>query len=548
MKYKIIIYILCAVLFSTIVISHLSYIISGDAYSIHMPVKHLISEGNLNFWDTFNDDYRTSYFTYPSTDSNIVSQGEDYPLQSPLLIYLYLLIQIILGPNSFFFVNLFFSLLSVIFLYLITKKISFSDYSGFLAIIVAFSVPVLIFWSTLQQNILPSTFFVIIGVYYLLGKTKSCWFLSFLFLSFASGLRFFNLIFLLMASVYFTIIILRKSKNQIFSDIIFVAIPVIIIVSTFLLQNLFYFGNPFYVGYLNNPSSTQIVGQVVSNSLGFFESIAQKLFDINTSIITYFIEGTLKIYFPLFVSFPLIFIFWKKLSSIQKKYVLFYVFIFIPYFFFYSIIEKNLWKPASEIYQFNLALAFFRYMLPLYLLSIPIIALFLKHVIQNLDRKSAYIFTFLSTLLLVGLGTFQVINYAGGANLEYVREYSEQVETYSQHLESVLEPNSVILIATRRPFSYTSSHVSSYHWFWYDGIPRENRYGETSRVLDALLADSRRVYFFNYDKPYNRIKIDDSDIDIYEMFNMLDRTYDLQYVPEGDFIREKVRLYIVEKK
>lgn len=517
------------------------YNVGGDAVSMYYPAKKLLQENSLNFWDPLNDQYNTYYFKLPFTDTVIYDWGKSYPIQTPGAILLSAFTIGAFGNNAFFYINAFFASLTIIFIYLISKELIKDRKLALLSALVLFSMPVFVFWGIIIQSIMPATTCLVVSLYFIL-KFQNRNYLSFLFLSglFFAFSVFIRWPFFLFFPAFLVFFYDRNKKFKFdFKRLFQFTIPIFLVFIFILLYNLKYYHDPFFIGYLKSnyhpvppgyEQTSNQTGQVYLLSGLSLTSIISAVLDS----IKYFFVGSHKIFFVL-LPVALLGFFIKMEDERAKKLKTFFLVIFAISLFYYGSLEPNFWKPEESGHYWSLSLVFFRYLLPIYVLSVALLSFVISKVFNLIKNKRiGTLIYFLMTILAV-IYINVSIDWKGGSNLRYIQNIYQETIDYSKQLNLNLRKNSVILYATRWPFSYTYPHSIEYDWFYYDGVPPECKLKHTKEVVKKLLGDKRTVYFVHYDEPYNTLtKNVEEELRKEFKFTLVDGTY---------FHRMKVRFY-----
>ena len=247
----------------------------------------------------------------------------------------------------------------------------------------------------------------------------------------------------------------------------------------------------------------------------------------------------MKIFHPLILVSLLGFILINKSNKNMVMYSLYFIWIVLISLLYYGNLEETLWKPIDPEYVYSLSLTYFRYLLPVYVLSIAMLAYVLDKLLKTMrTRRNSLLFLFLSLTLIMSYVSIP-INYTGGASLTWYEDINSKTIDYANILPEHIENNSVILYATRNPLSYTYPNTMNYDWFYYDGIPPDYRYQHTEEVIDKLLRDKRTVYFVQFDSPYDELS---KNMSVY-----LNENFQLKYVENTYFPRMKSRFYLVNQ-
>ena len=171
-----------------------------------------------------------------------------------------------IGLDPVFFgkiISSFFSLASIILLYIIILKIFNKKIAVFAALFFSFSQTFLYFNNILFSDI-PSTFFLLLGIYFLFENKHIP---SGLFLGIAFMARFFQ-IFLIVPAIIFYLFLFYKKKISFKESLIFLgalAIPAIL----FFILNFIIYKNPFYP-FILQIYMTKNTGWVFHQPFGFY--------------------------------------------------------------------------------------------------------------------------------------------------------------------------------------------------------------------------------------------------------------------------------------
>lgn len=511
--------------------------IGGDAISMYYPARQFMKLHSFDSWSPLNYTYNTYYFKMTFMDTSIKKWGNSFPTQTQGAILISTLFMLIAGDTGFVMMAAFFGAATVSFVYLIVKLLTGHTSASALAALILISMPVFFLWSTVTQNISVASCFLIFSVYAMVKKLKSgnnLWLVvSGLFFGLSGWVRIPH--FLLTPA--FAVFFLQKKLPLPFrwKQIAIFSFPVILLTYVMLVFNRFSFNDPFFIGYLrsnyhpNPPGYSAPELKIAQQYLlsGF------SLSSVFQSIVLFF-RGSSIIYFILFPLSVLGLLI--KTDNTGNKIKLFAVTAFSICITYYGYLEQNLWKDARPEYVFNLALAFFRYLLPVYVVSLIIMSFVLSHLL-----KTGGAVIKLSIIFLLVVYSFCYINvtyaYDGGANLAYFEDSARQIREYGVRINGVLQKHAIILYDDRRPLSYTYPHTLEYEWFYYDGVPPDIRQEHTRDITGKLLADRRTVYFLHSDPPYDTLSKDvESDLRQHFTFTPVDNT---------EFPRMKVQFFRV---
>jgi len=517
------------------------YNVGGDGVSQYYPAKKLLEDDSLNLWNPLNNQYNTYYFKLPFTDEVIYDWNRSYPTQTLGTILLTAFIMGVLGNNAFFYINPFFASITIIFIYLVTKKLVRNRIVATISSLILFSMPVFLIWAIIPQNIMPSTSFLVISLYFIIkfrnSDRKLFILLSGIFFAYAAFCRLPHFLF---APIYLIYFFNRRKKLKIdFKQLLYFTIPPIIVSILIICLNTKYFGDPLFIGYLRTEYRPPLLGYAEVDMAHKYFLSSFSLSALINSIRKFFI-GTYKIYFPIFF-LSLFGLFIKSQKNCIKKYKIFFFLSFTLLIAYYSKFESITWCPKDPKLTFSLSVTFFRYLLPVYVFSIPLLGIVLLKIYKTTNYKE--ILLLVNTLIIILSITYvnTSIAYEGGGSLDWYQEINEKLTNYSQTLPEKLEDDSIILYATRWAFSYTYPHTMDYNWFYYDGIPLQYRYNHTVNVVKNLLEDDKTVYIIK--SPY-----EEQIPEVKEMFVVLDNNFILEKMPETYFNRMDVVFYKIKLK
>ena len=488
-------------------------------------------------WNKLNNEYDTYYFKLPFTDEVIYGWNQSYPTQTLGTIILNAFAMGIFGNNAFFYINPLFASICVVFIYLIVNELIKNNIVAAISSLILFSMPVFVFWAIIPQNIMPSTTFLIMSLYFIVKfrnniEIKIYLMLSGMFFAYSVFTRLPHILFLPVYLIYF-FNNEKKYKLDIKNITYFsVAFSTVFLIITFL--KIKYFGDPFFVGYLHvnhHPmfNGSDLITSTTDTYLGTGASINAIVHSIKL-----FVIGSIKIFYPLL---PLTFLGFAIKNKNIALYKIYFAWILIVSLIYYGHLEDTLWKPTNSEYKFALSLAFFRYLLPVYVLSIVMLSNLLNHAFKKTSINKIYLFVMILVLILAIMNVNASVSYEGGANLMWYEEVNSKVIDYSTTLPNYIENDAVILYDTRNPLSYTYPNTMNYNWFYYDGVPPDYRYQHTEEVVEKLLSDNRTVYFVHSGSPYDELSKN--------MYDYLNENIQLEYIENTYFPRMKSRFYLI---
>lgn len=517
----------------------IAFNVGGDALSQYYPAIKFLEDDSLNLWNQLNNKYDTYYFKLTFSDEVIAAWEESYPMQALGTILLNIFAIGIFGNDAFFYVNPFFASVCVIFIYMIVRELTDDRIVATVSSLTLFSMPIFVFWSIIPQNIIPATCFLVMSLYFIM-KFKDRNKLIYVFISgtLLAYSTFSRLPFILFAPAYLAYFFNSSTKYKLeLRPLMCFTLPVIITSILIILFNIRYFNDPFFIGYLHTHYHPMVGGSDLIVSTTDTYLLANIPTDIILNSTKLFFDGSAKIFHPLiFVS--LIGLLLKSKYQKIKLFQFYFVYVLFISLFYYGMLEPSLWKPSNEEYAYSLSLVFFRYLLPVYVLSVVALSFTLNFILKNMPSRAYYLATVYIVFILAVINVNIPISYEGGASLKWHEDINSKIIDYSFQLPNYIEKDSIILYATREPFSYTYPNFMDYNWFYYDGVPPDYREKHTTEVVEKLLKDDRTVYFVQSDAPYDTLSKD--------MYYSLNNTFELHYVEGTYFPRMKTRFYSIE--
>ncbi len=522
-KHKFILFFLfCFIIFYSTFIQ--AWYVGWDGISIYYPVQKLLTEWNLNFWNNFNTQYGTYYFSLWFSDIAIKSFWEIYPMQPISIILFYSYFMSFLWNDSFYFINFIWVLLIILFSYLILKKLYTGNLLPIIWIILIGFISILIIWAIIPQNIIPASLFLLISIFFILKYDQTnhikYWNLALLFLFFAILIRIIFVLFLFWYLVYF----IKWNIKNVLKKIVHWFVVVIITFSFFPLSNIKYFWDFNFIWYLNNdyrpnPIWFENTPNHIINKW-FTKINIENLHHILNGF-TYYFKWNILYFTPLFL---LVFIWFLKFPN--KRFKIFFILVLIVNLLYYSNVRILLFGNETN----SLISSFFRYLLPITILSF----LFIPVLFQKLSKVLIYVFLF----LYISVFSFYWYSYKHWASLTYYKEINTQYLSYSKKIKNIIPQWSTIFYAPRQPQRYFTDTLFDYNWFCYYCIPSHIRYQHTTDILNKFLENNERIYFASYMSPYNTLT--------QEMEDYLRERYIFEYVEWSEFRRENFNFYIIQ--
>jgi len=511
-------------------------LVSVDWQSIFYPVKTLLEKNSLDMWDDYNAKYETNYFKYVFSDTvfDITQNNKIFPMQQISLILFYSVFMAVFWLSSFFYINIILWLFIVIFSYLILRKRYKSRILQIFGLLLITFSPLLILYVILPQNIIPAIFFLIVS-FYLLMKNYWNWdsisrILSIVFFLMACYIR----IPILLFGVLFLPCLFNKWKFK-FRLTSWLIVSLIFILPFFLL-NIKYFWNRNFIWYFHTNDRPFIINYWILATPLYVSWYSHLLVSVQTFFfaILKFFKWSLIIFSPT-ILFSIFTILLRKKNIQDRNLFISILIAFIINLFYYANMESQLWHDKRPEFTLTLALAFFRYMEPTYILMLFFVPFFFRRATKG--QMIFYIF------FIVSIFSIATVSYKWWSNLKYFNEIEDKRSNYAMSLNSwwLIKFWSTILFDERTAQYYLYPNVDKYHWFCYYCIPPAIRFQYTQEVLDKMLFSGEAIYFASFWTPYN----DNSQ----DMEDFLNKNFILEYVTGSTFNREKFKfLKILDEK
>lgn len=498
---------------------------SGDELRAFYGAHQLLSDANVNFWNELNNKYNTGGFQFERTFTVLTSFGEAYPTTTAGSLLFYSLFIYIFSSNIFYMLSPIFASFGIIIMYLLLKNDSNSKFIGIIGGLTLFSLPVYVNWALIPIDTIPTAIIFLISVY-LLFKSDDNWrhiLMSGFVLSIAILMRHTYIFSIIPYVIYISLI---NGGNK-FKSLLSFFIPIVFSLFMLTIVNKLLFNNPFFVSnfYQNNyPADPGLYGINLEAHVlhGTYLSILPSIYK--------FLHGSHTLYFPL-LFFALIGLI--HLAKRNKKQFLFiFVFSMINLIYFGCISSQDYYS----LQDINLQSSFIRYLIPVYILLIIPFSHFIDTIHKQIrGHKQKILFATILAMYLISSVAYPI--YLGGsAGTTYLLEYKPKVIAYKEILNGTLPSDAVILASSIVEESFVYPNINNI--FYYPGIPPEYRYEETTRVVNSLLQDNRRVFFMKSDMPY---LIEDDN-----MFLILNENFIMDEMPETRFERMKSIFYEIK--
>ena len=536
----------CIILFLISVLLFASFVsptVGGDSLSMYIPAKQLISENQLNMWDGFNDVYNTYYFKFPFTDEAIIDRGESYPIQNLPTIFIYAIPMVFFGDSGFIYANPFMAALIVAIVFLITRELEFSKPLSTITALALATMPLFMEWAIVAQNIIPASLFFCTSLLFILKGIKydynGYFFLAGMFLA----LSIFSRTPHALLGLAFIPFFLKSGKWPFlhWRKALYFLAPIALVFIAISIGNLYYFGDPFFQGYLQSTYHPDPLGVLSStptpSGSDTFLGMNIDISLVGQSVVD-LIFGSTIIYFPLLIAALF------GLSLIPKKDWKLKMFIAIAATVmvgYYSQITPILYTPSDLNLKYSLPVTFFRYLIPVYILAILGIPFLLNYVIRSTSIRSRDLGRKIKIALIIGMlltaaaSVSLAYNYQGGASLKWYSEISTKMADYSENFNGKIATSSAILYDSRWGLQMTYQDLGAFHWFYYDGIPPASRYLHTNQVVEQMLADGVTVYFLHLGQPYDVLS-KDMEISLAANFTLIS-------LPSTYFLRLQAEFY-----
>lgn len=447
---------------TTVFYSFLGFSIKGDLYALSgekLVFNSPDETANYFFSDLFQ---RESQLTYQEPDNFIVNglisprsmhfiNGQVAPASFFGLMILVGALGKIIGANFLIYILPFLTSFSLIYFYLLVKKI-FNKEIAFFSTLLAFIFPAYWYYSTRSffNNVLFLDF-LIIGLYYLLlsfeKNSNFNYFLSGLFLAGAVFIRTSEFIWL---GILILILLISNWKKINFLNLIIFFSTCLLVCLPIFYYNQIIYGQFLAIGYNYNfrIDSNNIFSQGVSLLQQLFLPFGIKIANIIENFTNYF----LQIFWWYFILLELALTFIivkildlkKEVYNLKIKNIIIYLLIFVV-FSFYLVIFYGSWKFSDhpDPLAVTLGTSYTRYFLPIYIFSLPLISFFIINFFNRF--KILKIFTAALIFCLFFYFSFQLVYFEKDEGILKVKKNLEEYQQIAKETISQTTKDSVII-------------------------------------------------------------------------------------------------------
>lgn len=495
--------------------SYLSFTITGDIYA-ESGEKLIFNSPDETGNYFFSHLYSTEGKLYSEEPNNFYANGLISPRSMKfvngmvvpasffgLMLFLGFVGKII-GTNLIIFILPFLTALSLIYFYLLIKKI-FNKEIAFFSTLLALTFPA--YWYYATRSFFNNVFFLdllIIGLFYLvlsLEKQKNFYyFLSALFLAGSLFIRTSELVWVTL--LILLIFIFNRKSLRVMNLIIFISTTILVALPIFYYNQIIY-GQLVSIGYGINlfistdnilTSGVNLMGQII---LPFGIHIN----NIYNNFYNYFIN----IFWWYFILFELGFAYliikilsYKKSSKITRSVIL--------YFFLFTIISVCLiilygsWRVVDnpDPNAVTLGTSYARYFLPIYIFSLPIISYSLFDLLKKFKNLKIIIGIFIFCLFYYF--SFNLVFLDKEEGIFKIKSNIRNYQSIASEVINITEKESIIIAEKNDKIFFPARKV----------IYKLNN-EKDEKVLDTLL-DTTNIYWW-------RFQLNDDDLDYIKKIN-----------------------------
>ncbi|MGE0793443.1 MAG: ArnT family glycosyltransferase [Candidatus Woesearchaeota archaeon] len=446
-----------------------------DFFQTNLFSKQLLNNETLKINEPFNNNY---FPMFGARSMRISPEGELVPGIMVGQIIIFTIFEAIY-ENITFLINPLFAVLSLILIFVITKKIFNNEITALIATYLTMIFPPFLNYSIIPYNNIISVFFTLIIFNSMLNlkklKNNNHLIIAFFLIACLLFIRYPDAAIIFFSVVVYLIFLIYTKKLFIsMKTIFFATISFLIPTITFMFVNLILYGKLFIFGNLNSISlifsdstRTKILGLI------FFDGLKT----LNHNIIYSFI-------LPLI---PFIFLILLSIKDNFNKYKHFLLLISSSFFVCNILYFGSSWTGSSDLIV-NLA-PLSRYLLILYL---PIL------IISSIGFK--YIKQILSIILIFILVSSSII-FTVNSSYGLIDHYNSMNEYYDkqQKFTSEIPLNSIVFTSYNDKYIYPYRKTAIYSY-----LPKNNSVSITTNVMIKLINDGLNVYFINEDWHINK--------------------------------------------
>ncbi len=465
-----------------------------------------------------------------------VYQGNLVPGSFLGLLLIYGLIGKVVGIGLVKFLTPLLAVIAVMFFYKLLLKI-FDPKIAFISALLFFIHPAWLYYAnfSMLSNIAFLTF-LIIGFYLLISldkdKNQHNWLLAFLgsfFIALALIVRTNEFLWVLGVLLLLLVGYRKKIKWQYLAIFMFVCLLVFIPI---LDDNQITYGNYLSFGYLRLEAGDNLAAQLPtefktsdSDFLNFIQFLILPFGFHAKTILINFYHYYAALFWWLFIAafFGGLIFLYKYLQKSQAIYFLITGIISI-----YLLIYYGSWTFSDQLtlHLNKIGISYVRYFLPIYILTIPLIAIFYLF-IRDLVIKKKYKILISAFLTIVCLAfNFNILYSAGYDNLSQVNQNIKNYNQINKTINNLIEPNAIII-----------SNRSDKIFFPERKVIGSINFNDFSYWLNLLKADIPLYYYAVEDQNYIdnlSIALDQYDLALENRLKITDKEWLYQIILLSD--------------
>lgn len=360
--------IIITILFFVIYINYSSEtLFSYDEFSYDIFSDNLINSGKICYENGLNEKFNTTLFITPFS---VIENNCQYPQHSVFrIIYFTLFSKILIGQENFFLISALFGVISIFLIYILTYTLFKNKIISLISSIVLASFPLFIHWSTLLYLDTFGIFcFLLLSILlFSENNSKINVYLIGVLLAVIISLRYSDI--LLIIPIFLIFILIKTKKN-----ILNLSYVIIIFIISILLINIVIYHNAIFIPDLMDETGLKAMNNNILGKIGNYISLNKDNLNALGNTTKYILNTILL--FPLSIMLPLSFLYLKNYKK-TKNYLLFLLSVFIILFLFYG--RGNLGYGINRI-SFQSSIG--RYLMPVFILLIPLISLAIYKIIS----------------------------------------------------------------------------------------------------------------------------------------------------------------------
>ena len=459
----------------------------SDEDTLYFSSLNILEHNSLSPQNTLNSELNTCLIT--SYIYSIDKNKDLYFNISPTSALFYSYFMSILGNNFFFYFPIIFSSLILMFIFLITYRLTKSNIGSYGVVLLVFFFPVFYKLNLGYYDIIPTVFFLLVSVYFLIPKkpSKKDYLFSSLFFILAISIRISEAIYL------FPIILFIFIKENNIKEILLWLTPIIFFIFSILFFNYHFFNDPLFLSktqitfYPCYSTNNGLIPSTLSETLRYFYVGDEKLSFMFSHIVFFY---KFLFLFWIFGVISMIGIFWCT-EKREYSYVFLYISIFMTTIFLYG--HSNIYYGFME---YNLQNSFLRYSLFSFLLLFSFFGFFIDRIKSNwVNYKKILISSLL--IIILSLSLINTYNF----NKNGIKEYTQNKEDISlsrDYIQGLLDNNTFIITTaiSDKVIPPSFDHIISVEkYYTNDQVSQSTLLDDLNHLVSNLLKDNKTVFF-----------------------------------------------------